>query len=156
MGEVTIMHGQSGHTVCPECVEALTGKGKLLGIYKILGQPYVKKSNQRTVMFHGRIRKVDTPRYKEWHESARLQLLGHRKPSEPISVPVNLRCHFYMKTHGRVDLSALYEGIQDVLVEMDILADDNYKIVSSHDGSRVFYDKENPRMEIEITEVKDE
>lgn len=122
--------------------------------YKILGQPYVKKSNQRTVMFRGRIRKIDTPRYKEWHNSARLQLLSHKKPVQPIDFPINLCCFFYMKTRGRVDLSALYEGIQDVLVEMGILSDDNYKIVASHDGSRVFYDKENPRMEIEITELK--
>ena len=156
MGEVTIMHGQSGHTVCAQCVEALTGKGAVLGEYTITGQPYVKKSNQRVVMFGGRIRKVDTPRYKEWHASALQQLLVQPRPAVPIESRVSLKCRFYVKTRGRVDLSALYEGIQDVLVEMGILSDDNYKIVASHDGSRVFYDKENPRMEIEITEVKGE
>lgn len=56
-----------------------------------------------------------------------------------------------MDTTGKVDLSALYEGIQDVLVELNVLTDDNYTIVASHDGSGVFVDKTNPRMEITIT-----
>lgn len=56
-----------------------------------------------------------------------------------------------MDTTGKVDLSALYEGIQDVLVELNVLSDDNYTIVASHDGSGVSVDRTNPRMEIEIT-----
>ena len=56
-----------------------------------------------------------------------------------------------MDTAVKVDLSALYEGIQDVLVELNVLTDDNYLIVASHDGSGVSIDRENPRMEIEIT-----
>lgn len=60
-----------------------------------------------------------------------------------------------MDTAVRVDLSALYEGIQDVLVELNVITDDNYTIVASHDGSGVFIDRENPRMEIEITAKED-
>lgn len=56
-----------------------------------------------------------------------------------------------MQTRGSVDLSALYEGIQDVLVKQGWLADDNYKVVASHDGSGVEWNKESPRMEITIT-----
>lgn len=56
-----------------------------------------------------------------------------------------------MPTRSRVDLSALYEGIQDELVNCNVLSEDNYTIVASHDGSGVFYDKDNPRMEITIT-----
>lgn len=56
-----------------------------------------------------------------------------------------------MDTAVKVDLSALYEGIQDELVATNVLIDDNYLIVASHDGSGVFIDKDNPRMEIEIT-----
>lgn len=61
-----------------------------------------------------------------------------------------------MDTTGKVDLSALYEGIQDVLVELNVLTDDNYTIVASHDGSGVFVDRANPRMEIEITSKLDD
>lgn len=56
-----------------------------------------------------------------------------------------------MDSTVKVDLSALYEGIQDVLVELNVITDDNYTIVASHDGSGVFVDRVNPRMEIEIT-----
>jgi Holliday junction resolvase RusA-like endonuclease len=121
--------------------------------YYIVGHPYVKKSNQKVVRRGNSIRKIDTPRYREWHERAKRQLLTQLRPYEPLSKPINLQCMFYVRTKGRVDLSALYEGIQDVLVEMSILADDNCWIVRSHDGSGVWHDKENPRMEITITEA---
>ena len=120
----------------------------------ILGDPYVKKSNQRVQMRGGRPVKVNTPRYNEWARSCQIQLLQYPKPSSPIFVPINLKCNFFKRTKGAVDLSALYEGIQDELVKAGWLLDDNYKIVASHDGSGVDVDPENPRMEITIT-VKD-
>lgn len=119
--------------------------------FTIFGHPYVKKSNQRVIWNGRRIVKIDTPRYKEWHQSALEQLGIMKKPELPIDYPVNLRCKFFTKTNGRVDLSALYEGIQDVLVEIGVLADDNFKIVASHDGSGVEWSKFDPRMEITIT-----
>lgn len=75
----------------------------------------------------------------------------HPLPEEPIDYPVEVRCLFYMPTRRRVDLTNLLEGIDDVLVNASVLADDNSQIVVSHDGSRVLYDKENPRTEVEIT-----
>lgn len=119
--------------------------------FTVFGHPYVKKSNQRLVWNGRRSVRIDTPRYKEWHKSALQQLKIGARPSVAIDTPINLECKFYVRTHGRVDLSALYEGIQDVLVEIGILADDNSRIVCSHDGSGVFYDKENPRLEVTIT-----
>jgi Holliday junction resolvase RusA-like endonuclease len=41
----------------------------------------------------------------------------------------------------------------DILVKADVLKDDNCRIVAAHDGSRVAYDKDQPRVEIVITEV---
>ncbi len=70
-----------------------------------------------------------------------------------IDTAVNVKCLFYMQTRRRVDLTNLLEAIDDILVNYGVLADDNYKIVFSHDGSRVFYDKENPRTEIYITDA---
>lgn len=121
----------------------------------ILGVPRVKKNNQAVVLARSKTgkyypKKVDTKAYKEWHKKA-IPQINLQKPSFEIDFPVNLACRFYMDTTGKVDLSALYEGIQDVLVELNVLTDDNYTIVSSHDGSGVFVDRNNPRMEIEIT-----
>jgi Holliday junction resolvase RusA-like endonuclease len=119
--------------------------------FTVYGQPYIKKSGQRTYWAGDHIRRVNTPSYKQWHKDALIQLKFAQKPAEPISAPSNLQVRFFMKNAGRCDLSALYEGIQDVLVEIGILADDNWKIVASHDGSGVEVDREEPRMEIKIT-----
>jgi Holliday junction resolvase RusA-like endonuclease len=121
----------------------------------IQGVPRVKKNNQAVVMARsksGRVfpKKVDTPAYKIWHRNAVPQI-NLQKPSLEIDFPINLACKFYMDSAVKVDLSALYEGIQDVLVELNVITDDNYTIVASHDGSGVFIDRENPRMEIIIT-----
>lgn len=121
----------------------------------ILGVPRVKKNNQAVVLARSRSgktfpKKVDTPAYKRWHSSA-IPQINLQKPSLEIDFPINLACKFYMDSAVKVDLSALYEGIQDVLVELNVITDDNYTIVASHDGSGVFIDRDNPRMEIEIT-----
>lgn len=121
----------------------------------ILGVPRVKKNNQAVVLARSKSgkyfpKKVDTPAYKRWHKDA-IPQINLQKPSLEIDFPINLACKFYMDSTVKVDLSALYEGIQDVLVELNVITDDNYTIVASHDGSGVFVDRDNPRMEIEIT-----
>ena len=70
-----------------------------------------------------------------------------------INLPVNIKCIFYVPTKKLYDLSNLLEAIDDVMVEAGYIFDDNYKIIVSHDGSRVYYDKENPRTEIYITNM---
>jgi hypothetical protein len=45
--------------------------------------------------------------------------------------------------------------LHDILVKAKVLEDDNYKIVIGTDGSRVYYDKENPRTEVEIYQYKE-
>lgn len=73
---------------------------------------------------------------------------------EPIDYHVNVKCLYYMPTRGRVDLINLMEATHDILVKYGVLKDDDSKIIVSVDGSRVFYDKESPRTEIYIEEVK--
>ena len=78
------------------------------------------------------------------------------KPKNPIDYPVTVRCVFYMKTRRKVDKSNLEASIHDILTKYGIIADDNRDIVASTDGSRVYYDKENPRVEIQITPLEEE
>lgn len=73
-----------------------------------------------------------------------------------IDSPVNVCCVYYMQTRRRVDMCNLIEATLDVLVDAGVLADDNSGIVAGHDGSRVLYDKEQPRTEITITRMKGE
>ena len=63
----------------------------------------------------------------------------------------NLDCVFYMKTKRKVDLPNLLNSICDMLVHHKVISDDNSKIVYSFDGSCVNYDKENPRVVINIS-----
>lgn len=72
---------------------------------------------------------------------------------EPIDIPVNVKCIYYMPTRRRVDLTNLMEATHDILTRYGILQDDHSGIIVSVDGSRVKYDKENPRVEIEIEGV---
>lgn len=74
---------------------------------------------------------------------------------DPINYPVNVECVFYRSTKIRCDLVNLQEAILDVLVKYGILADDNFNIVATMDGSTVLIDKNNPRIEITITKEND-
>ena len=67
-----------------------------------------------------------------------------------IKEKVNIRYTFYRQKKTRVDLSNLVAAIDDILVKYGIIEDDNYTIVTGHDGSRIYFDKENPRTEITI------
>ena len=42
------------------------------------------------------------------------------------------------------------QAILDTMVKAELLKDDNSEIVYSTDGSYVDYDKQNPRIEVEI------
>ena len=77
------------------------------------------------------------------------------KPPAPIDYPVNVKCIFYRSTRIRCDLVNLEEAILDVLTRYEIIADDNFNIVATMDGSTVLIDKDNPRIEITITRVKE-
>ena len=68
--------------------------------------------------------------------------------------PYNVKCLYYMPTRRKVDKTNLESAIMDILVDARILKDDNSSIVAATDGSRVMYDKENPRTEIFIEELE--
>ena len=114
--------------------------------------PKTKKNNQR-IIINRNTRKpmvVQSEAYKQYEKDAGWFL----KPRHsPICVPVNVKCLFYRDSERRCDLTNLLEAIDDILVYWHILADDNFKIIVSHDGSRVFVDRENPRTEIVIEDI---
>lgn len=78
------------------------------------------------------------------------------RPAKPISCEVQLIYRVYTATWHKKDDLNLYEALDDILVKEGILADDNRKIIRSRDGSRVLYDKENPRAEIYIYSYEEE
>lgn len=131
--------------------------------YTVLGDPRTKKNSQMIAGTGARCPKCGKfakqwirqgPAYNDYAESAAWQL--RPKPKKPIDGPVNVRYLFYMQTRRKVDLVNLEEAMDDILVGRGILKDDNASVIAGHDGSRVLYDKKNPRVEIEITDIEEE
>lgn len=91
--------------------------------------------------------------YKEYEKECLNQI--EDKYKQKIDYPVNVKAIFYCENKRRKDLVNLLEALDDMLVKADVLADDNRDIIASQDGSRVYYDKEMPRIEVEITKVGD-
>lgn len=119
--------------------------------------PITKKNSQRIMRNPKTGTAFISPskQYKDYEQAA-MRYVPILRGISPINNPVNVKCLFYMPTKRKCDLTNLLEAIDDVMVKAGLLADDNYTVIQSHDGSRVFYDKENPRTEIHITEILEE
>lgn len=115
--------------------------------------PITKKNSQQIFINSrtGRPFVAPSEKFKEYQENAGLIL--RRFPAYSGEYPVNIKYLFYMKTKRRVDLSNLIEAADDILTHYAIIKDDSTQFVGGHDGSRVFYDKDNPRTEIVISKL---
>ena len=119
----------------------------------IPGRPISKKNSQRICKrADGRPFIMPSKDYMDWEEKAKWYL--RPRPDKPINTPETVKCLYFMPTRHQCDMVNLLEATLDALVKAEVLEDDNYKIVVSHDGSRILYDKKNPRTEIEITEAE--
>ena len=117
--------------------------------------PITKKNSQQIIVNPRTKRPMIIPsaRYRQYEKDAGNFLRGK---FAKIKDPVNVQAVYYMPTRRRVDLINLHEALHDVMTHYGIVADDDSKIIVSTDGSRVRYDKENPRTEVLITPAKDE
>ena len=114
----------------------------------IKGRPITKKNHSQIVRSGNRHILVPSKPYKAYEHSSLMQIPA--KFRQRINYPVNVQCVYYMPTRRSVDLVNLLEATMDILVRAGVLEDDNCKIVAAHDGSRVVYDKYDPRVEIMI------
>lgn len=117
----------------------------------------VSKKNSQRILRNKRTGKsfiAPSAKYEDYERTAALFVPRLRQP-RPIDYPVNVRCVFFMPTRRKCDLTNLLEAIDDVMVKCGLLADDDYSVIYSHDGSRVFVDKENPRTEVYITKIEE-
>lgn len=115
--------------------------------------PVTKKNSQRILKNKRTGSSFIAPsvQYGQYERDAFYHIRKNR-PELHISRPCTVQCLYYMPTHRRVDLVNLQEATLDVLVSAGVLEDDNSTIVASMDGSRVLYDKDNPRTEIYISD----
>ena len=123
--------------------------------YVIELPPVTKKNSQQILKTKsGRSFIAPSAAYKNYAKAAMWYI--RPRPLQPLTRALTVKCIFYIPTHRRVDLTNLLEAVDDILVERGVIADDNSTIVASHDGSRVRYDKEHPRTEIEIFDFFEE
>ena len=121
------------------------------------------KSNPVTKKNSGRILKSKSGKpfvapsraFEEYQE-----LCGYLIPGElkglNINTPINIQAIYYRDSRRTVDITNLHSALHDILVHYNVIADDNMRIVIATDGNRVRYDKDNPRTEIEISELEEE
>lgn len=122
--------------------------------------PVSKKNSQQIITLktkYGKSRNIIIPskKYKEFEAECMPFLFQVKSQAGVVNHPVNMAVSFYVSKKLKYDLTNLLEAIDDAAVKSGFLADDNRDIIAGHDGSRVFYDKLNPRIEITITEMND-
>ena len=111
--------------------------------------PVTKKNHQQIVKVNGKIQIIPSKQYKQYEKDC----MPFLKPIW-INYPVNVKAIYYMATRRKVDLCNLHEALCDVLTAYHVVEDDNCRIIASIDGSRVLYDKDNPRTEVYIERVE--
>lgn len=122
----------------------------------VIKMPPITKKNSQQILTNkktGRPFIMPSKQYKQYERDAALFLKP--RPKTPISCSVNIKCLFFLPTRRKTDLTNLLEAVDDILVHVGIIEDDHYGIVTSHDGSRCFLDKDNPRTEIYITRLRE-
>lgn len=77
-------------------------------------------------------------------------------PELHIDYPVNVQIIAYVERRSKIDLANMLNAVDDILVKYKTVNDDNRNIIYGHDGSRILYDKEAPRVEITITKINRE
>lgn len=115
--------------------------------------PISKKNHSRIITAHGRPMLLPSKQYVQYEKDCSLFI---PRLDKPIDTPVNIKATFFMQTRRLCDLTNLLQALDDILVKYEVIADDNRNVVYSVDGSRVLYDKNNPRTEIVITSVPEE
>lgn len=115
--------------------------------------PITKKNSQRIIQLKGRPMIIPSAQYKAYEKQCEGFIPWDVRD---INYPVNVKATYYMPTRRKVDLCNLHAALHDILVHHGLLVDDNCSIIVTTDGSRVLYDKANPRTEVEIVELDGE
>jgi Holliday junction resolvase RusA-like endonuclease len=122
--------------------------------------PVSKKNSQVIIPVktkYGKTRHIPIPsqQYREFEKQSSGYFAQVLQKTGVVNFPVNMAVSFFVSKKLKYDLTDLLEAVDDAAVKSGFILDDNRDIIAGHDGSRVFYDKFNPRIEITITEIAD-
>lgn len=115
--------------------------------FEIPLNPVTKKNHGQIIMCKGHPIMLPSKPYIEYEKKCKQYM---PKLEQPIDYPITLKCTFYMQTRRKCDITNLLQAICDIMVKYKVISDDNYNIIASFDGTRAYYDKENPRTIVEI------
>lgn len=118
--------------------------------YCFTGEAASKKNSKRIVYARGRAILLPSEKYKKWEKVARTEILTKGIPTAPLQA-ARLTIDIYHGDCIHRDTNNATQGVQDVLVDMGVIADDNWMVIGSPDV-RHFIDIENPRMEVTVEE----
>lgn len=138
-----------------KCAAAVRQEAMREGIrFTIPLNPVTKKNSQRIIRAGNHYKLLPSKAFEKYEKNAGPYIPYH---GEKISEPCEIVYLFYMRENynkptgkKKIDLTNLEEALDDVLVSYGLLADDNSRIIVSHDGSRVYHDSKNPRTEVTI------
>lgn len=117
-------------------------------------RPATKKNSGQIIQVKGRSLLIPSKQYKQFERACLPYLNQVKDTAGIINYPVNVQCIFFTETKRKIDLPNLLNAIDDAMVKSGLLVDDNRDIIAAHDGSRVFHDKFNPRIEIDISRME--
>lgn len=106
------------------------------------------KKNSQRIIINPKTRKpmiIQSELYKNFERECGYFLLKYQNSN--ISYPINFKCLFYVPDKRKRDIVNLLNAIQDILVKYRVIADDNYNIIKSLDGTCIIY---RPGVEPEI------
>jgi hypothetical protein len=120
-------------------------------VYEFSGLTPSKKNSRVTVKATGR--SFPSKKYTEWHKQKTMELSSQPMPSVPIAnctVEIALR----FETLGIADMTNKAESIMDLLVDLGILHDDNWRVVPRL-VLTASLDRKNPGATVTVTEISD-
>ena len=112
--------------------------------YTIPGRLVPKKNSKR--VYPGRKKPVGSPRWKVYEKFAAFTLMAQNAGLDKRTDLLHVTAVYYCPNRTQPDVSAMHETVGDLLEAGGIIEND--KQIRSWDGSRIYIDRDNPRVEI--------
>ena len=124
--------------------------------FTVWGSPRTKKTSNRLVVAGHRHRILPSKAWTNWVKTA--PILRGTNRDEPVrqvlgvpDKPYNVCATFYRDAR-RGDWLGYCQGLADLLEKRGVISNDKW--FCAWDGSRLYVDRENPRVEVTLTELK--
>lgn len=121
--------------------------------FTVYGNPVTKKNHSQIIRRGGRHILIPSKPYNQYSKVFNQYCIINKVNNLILNDSYNLECKYFMQTKRRVDLTNLLAATCDLLTSCGVISDDNSNIITTMNGSQVFYDKANPRVEITITKI---